>query len=154
MSCWIAFAGSILSLPYPPIPLLLGAFSVACCWIVTKCWLVNESCACPFPYTDSIFKVKAAGYINKNKNFHPSEYSMIIMRYWVHLTVLCLITFLAVYTSESWCTLALVFSLAQVIPNFPAVFITNLCFENYHTKDRSPKRYDGPMSPHSFPYWY
>ena len=48
-SCWIVFAGSILSPPYPPVPLLLGAFPVACCWIVTKCWLVNESCAFHFP---------------------------------------------------------------------------------------------------------
>ena len=46
--------------PHPPVPLLPGVFSVAFCWIVTKCWLINESCASPFPSADSIFKVKAA----------------------------------------------------------------------------------------------
>ena len=34
------------------------------------------------------------------------------------------------------------------------MFITNLCFENYRTKDRPRKRYDGSMLPHSFPFWY
>ena len=70
--------------PYPPVPLLLGAFSAACFWIIAKCWLVNESSACHFPSANSIFKVKAAGYIKNKKrkrkkkwNCHPPEYPMV-----------------------------------------------------------------------------
>ena len=78
----VSLSGSILHPPYPPVPLLLGAFSVAYCWIVTKCRLVNESCACHFPSTNSIFKVKAASWWERKRgNFYPSEYSTTIIRY-------------------------------------------------------------------------
>ena len=90
--------------PYPPVPLLLGAFSFACYWIVAKGWLVNESSACHFPSANSIFKVKAAGYI-KNKKRKRKKNEIVIPQniLWLHLvhsTVLHLITFIAVCASE------------------------------------------------------
>lgn len=62
-----AFVGSVLGSSYPPVPLLLSAFSTAGCWIVTKCWLVIKSCACLFPAADSIFEVEAASYVKIQK---------------------------------------------------------------------------------------
>ena len=75
----IVLTGSILSPPYPPVPLLLGAFSFASYWIVTKCWLMNESSACHFPFADSIFKVKTAGYIKEKKS---PEISILLITLW------------------------------------------------------------------------
>ena len=62
-----AFVGSVLGSSYPPVPLLLSAFSTAGCWIITKCWLVIKSCACLFPAADSIFEVKAASCVKIQK---------------------------------------------------------------------------------------
>ena len=41
--------------------------------------------------------------------------------------------------------------------NFPWMFPTNPCFENYNKKDESPcllKRYNAPILPHRCLYWY
>ena len=78
--------------PHPPVPLLLGAFPVACCWIVTKYWLVNESCASHFPSPIPSSKSRLqAGEKERRRNVYPAECSMTIIRYYkLHFTAQCL----------------------------------------------------------------
>ena len=64
----------------PPVPLLIGRFSFASCWIVTVGRLIVKCCSSPFPTMWASFEVELACFRNgrkQKKEFLSDIYNML-----------------------------------------------------------------------------